>query len=296
VKEGDRVALSNSSGNGPSDTYLDYVSFAASPFQAVSTLGATAPGTSDGISIGPNGDIYVSGGPTGQQIYRFTPAGEVSIFATGFSAHGSDFDSAGNLYVADYEASAVRKITPDGVVTTFASALDGPAGIWVDPNDNVLVSLFGANFSQTGAAVLSITPDGVVSTLASGGGLRDVIGIVGDGHGRLFASNWEGGQLFDITGGNVQLLADTRGRTNMICYSRGYIYMPSPGDALVRRVSVAGVVETFIGTTTRQTIDGPLAIADFERPNSCAFSADETILYVMDRDSGLLRKVDAGAP
>jgi hypothetical protein len=266
-------------------------------FKSVSTLAATGlANTTDGLSVGANGDIYVSGGPGGRNILRVTPEGAMSVFAAGFNTNGSYFDSHGNLFVANYEESSVRKITPEGVVTTFASSLDGPAGIWVDENDNVFVSLFGANFSGVGATVLKITPDGVVSTYATGGGLQDVIGIVGDENGRVYASNWAAGSLFDITDGNVALLAGTVGRTNMICYSNGYIYMPGPADALVRRVSLEGVVETFIGTTTRQTVDGPLAIADFERPNSCAFTPDGTIMYVMDRDTGLLRKVDSGTP
>jgi sugar lactone lactonase YvrE len=61
-------------------------------------------------------------------------------------------------------------------------------------------------------------------------------------------------------------------------------------------VSLSGTVETFIGTETRQVVDGPISSADFERPNSCAFNADGTIMYVMEREKGLLRKVDAGAP
>ena len=266
-------------------------------FKSVSTLAATGlANTTDGLAVGANGDIYVSGGPGGQNILRITPQGAMSVFAAGFNTNGSYFDSHGNLYVANYAESSVRKITPEGVVTTFASSLDGPAGVWVDPNDNVFVSLFGANFSGVGATVLKVTPDGVVSTYATGGGLQDVIGIVGDENGRVYASNWAGGSLFDITDGNVALLAATVGRTNMICYSNGYIYMPGPADALVRRVSLEGAVETFVGTTTRQTVDGPLAIADFERPNSCAFTPDGSIMYVMDRDNGLLRKVDSGAP
>ena len=166
----------------------------------------------------------------------------------------------------------------------------------MDRNDNVLVSMFGANSTGAGAAVLSIAPDGTVSTYATGGGLQDVIGIVGDEDGRVYASNWASGRVYDITNGNVSLLAETGGSANQLCYSNGHIYVPSPGDALIRRVSLGGAVETFIGTTTRQTIDGPLAVADFARPNSCAMSADGTVLYVVDRDTGLLRKVDAGAP
>lgn len=297
VTAGDVIAIGNLTKGGATETYIDYAFFTDSPFKSVSTLAATGlANTTDGLAVGANGDIYVSGGPGAQNILRITPEGEMSVFAAGFNTNGSYLDSHGNLYVANYAESSVRKITPEGVVTTFASSLDGPAGIWVDPKDNVFVSLFGANFSGVGATVLRITPNGAVSTYATGGGLQDVIGIVGDENGRVYASNWAGGSLYEITDGNVALLAANTGRTNMICYNNGHIYMPSPADALVRRVSLEGAVETFSGTTTRQTIDGPLAIADFERPNSCAFTPDGTIMYVMDRDTGLLRKVGAGMP
>ena len=295
VEVGDVIAIASPSTAAGSETYIDYVEFADSPFRSVSTVAtATEPFATDGVSVGPDGDIYVSGPGS---IVRVTPEGDVSLFASGLvSANGSHFDSKGNLFVADYDGNAVRKITPDGVVTTFASGLNGPAGVWIDNNDNVLVSVFGAGFSGTGATVLKITPDGTVSTYASGAPLQDVVTIVGDEIGNVYAANWGSGTLFNITDGNVSVLAETGGASNHVCYSHGYIYIPSPSSALVRRVSVEGTVETFIGTETRQTIDGPIASADFERPNSCAFSADGTVLYVMDRENGLLRKVDAGMP
>jgi len=298
IKAGDVIAIGNSSTAGSSETYLDYVEFAASPFRSVSTLAAAAdPWASDGLSVGSNGDIYVSGGAGGHEVWRVTPAGEVSVFATGFvTTNGSDFDSSGNLFVADYVGNAIRKITPEGVMTTFASGLNGPAGVWVDQDDQVLVSVYGAGYSGTGAAVLSIAPDGTTSTYASGGGLQDVVAIVGDEKGQVYASNWSSGTLFNITGGNVSELAQVGGVANHVCYSNGHIYVPSPSAALVFRVSLGGTVESFIGTSVRQTVDGPIASADFVRPNSCDFSADGTILYVMDRESGLLRKVDAGKP
>ena len=295
VAEGDVIAITSPSAAGSSETYLDYVQFAASPFRSVSTLAAAAdPWASDGVAVASNGDIYVSNGTS---ISRVTPEGEVSTFATGLaSANGSRFDSKGNLFVADYQGNAVRKITPAGVLTTFASGLNGPAGVWLDKDDNVFVSLFGANFSGTGATVLKITPDGNVSTYASGGGLQDVVSIVGDENGNVYAANWASGTFFNITGGNVSVFAQTGGASNHVCYSHGYIYIASPGSALVRRVSLGGTVENFIGTETRQIVDGPIASADFERPNSCAFTADGTIMYVMEREKGLLRKVDAGMP
>lgn len=298
VNAGDVVAIVNETSATATETYIDYVDFAASPFRFVSTVADTKVVQNDGASVGPNGDIYVSGGPNARNISSVTPNGDVSVFATGFgSANGSYFDSSGNLYVADYQSGAVRKITPGGVMSTFASSLNGPAGVWVDANDNVLVSLFGANFSGTGAAVLSITPSGVVSTYAQGGGLQDVIGIVGDENGNVYASNWASGNVYEITGGVVDLLAQTGSNLNMICYSNGYIYAPSPAGAKVQRVSLTGVLETFIAPSTGQPIDGPIGNAGaFAAPNACAFSADGTVFYVTDRDTGLLRKVDAGAP
>jgi sugar lactone lactonase YvrE len=295
VHAGDVIAIASPSTAGASESYVDYLEFAASPFRSVSTVATvTDPFATDGVSVSSNGDIYVSGG---QSIFRVTPAGAVSVFATGLvSANGSRFDSKGNLFVADYDGSAVRKISPAGIVTTVAAGLNGPAGVWVDKEDNLLVSLYGAGYSGTGSAVLKITPDGTVSTYALGGGLQDVASIVGDENGNVYAGNWASGTLFNITGGNVSLLAETGGVSNHVCYSHGYIYIPSPSSALVRRVSLSGAVENFIGTTTRQVIDGPIASADFERPNSCAISADGTIMYVMERERGSLRKVDAGKP
>ncbi|HET9862982.1 MAG TPA: hypothetical protein VFP37_06035 [Steroidobacteraceae bacterium] len=295
VSEGDVITIASPSTAGSSETYLDYVQFAESPFRWVSTVATvTDPFATDGVAVGPTGDIFVSGP---NNVLRVTPAGEVSVFATGFvTVNGSRFDSNGNLFVADFEGNAIRKITPDGVMTTFASGLDGPAGVWVDEDDNVFVSLYGAGYSGTGAAVLKITPDGTISTYASGGGLQDVASIIGDENGNVYAANWGSGTFFNVTGGNVSLLAETGGVSNHVCYSHGYIYIPSPSSALVRRLSLDGTVETFIGTETRQLIDGPIAGADFERPNACAFDADGTILYVTDRDHGLLRRVDAGAP
>jgi sugar lactone lactonase YvrE len=295
VHTGDVISIASPLAAGSSETYVDYVQFADSPFKSVSTVAAAAdPWASDGVAVAANGDIYVSNGTS---ISRVTPEGDVSVFATGLaSANGSRFDSKGNLFVAEYSGNAVRKITPDGVMTTFASGLNGPGGVWIDKDDNLFVSLYGAGFSGAGAAVLKITPDGTVSTYASGGGLQDVVSILGDENGNVYAGNWASGTLFNITGGNVSLLAVTGGAANHVCYSHGYIYIPSPTSALVRRVSLTGTVETFIGTETRQVIDGPIASADFERPNSCAISADGTLMYVMEREKGILRKVDAGMP
>ncbi|MCP5940010.1 hypothetical protein NL351_29290, partial [Klebsiella pneumoniae] len=79
----------------------------------------------------------------------------------------------------------IHKISPEGVVSDFLTQLDGPAGIYIDEQDNLIVGMFG--YTNPAAKVLKITPDGTISTLASDGGLANVVGVAGDGKGRYFA-------------------------------------------------------------------------------------------------------------
>src|SRR5262249_32257173 len=93
-------------------------------------------------------------------------------------------DSVGNLYVMDAGNSNVRKITPDGQVSTFAGAtgesgstdglgtaakFNGPSAIAVDAADNVYVV---DTYNYT---IRKITPDGQVTTIA---GLLGQNGVV----------------------------------------------------------------------------------------------------------------------
>ena len=209
-----------------------------------------APGFADGpaaharfnnpthLVVDPKGVIYVA--DTSNHIIRkITVDGVVSTIAgaAGLSGyadgpnglarfnlpHGLTIDATGNLYVGDVGNNAVRKITPDGIVTTLVG---GPAvsgnvtttastttvqfnfgccggGLAIDTDGNVYVADRG---SQT---IRRVTPEGVVSTVA-GSGLRggtdapaqeatfnNPIAVAVDNTGRLYIADTDNHAIRD---------------------------------------------------------------------------------------------------
>ena len=141
-----------------------------------------------------SGNIYVADSAA-HVIRKISPAAVVTTFAGSpgsfgsadgvgaaarfYSPFGVATDSAGYVYVADSRNSTVRKISPDGAVTTLAgTALQGgsadgsgaaarfsqPFGIAVDSGGNVYVS------DASLMTIRKITPTGVVTTLAGSSG------------------------------------------------------------------------------------------------------------------------------
>jgi hypothetical protein len=117
-------------------------------------------------------------------IARVAANGDVSPFASGLTApEGVAFDPNGILYVADQDGF-IKRITPDGTVTTFASySANNPGfssfGGMVYSNGNLYVT-------DQDSKVLKVTAGGVVSTFATG--LDDPQGLTLDANNNLYAA------------------------------------------------------------------------------------------------------------
>ena len=192
-----------------------------------------------------------------------------------FDPRGLTVDSTGNVFVADYGNSAIRKITASGTVSTFAGgpltrgSADGPAdqagfnepmGIAMDASGNLFVA---DNRNQT---IRKITPAGVVSTLA---GSPEVTGTA-DGVGS--AARFNSPQSVVADGSGIVYVADTMNHS-------------------IRKISLSGVVSTFAGKTGEGGyINGPAAEARFGAPDALTIDKSGNI-YVMDYWTASLRKI-----
>jgi hypothetical protein len=100
----------------------------------------------------------------GGNIYEITPGGARSTFASGLTRpFGLAFNSAGNLFEADYDSGNIYEFTPGGARSTFASGLTRPFGLAFNSAGN----LFEADYDS--GNIYEFTPGGTQSTFASPG-------------------------------------------------------------------------------------------------------------------------------
>jgi sugar lactone lactonase YvrE len=216
-----------------------------------------------GLAIDSADNLYVadSGNNT---IRMITPVGQVSTLA-GVAGNGGSYDgpgvvatfsnpqglaadAAGNVYVADSNNYTIRKITPSGMVSTFAGTAreggnsDGtgaaarfytPNGLVTDSAGNVYV------VDSYNMSIRKITPAGVVTTLALAGSPTYLdgymtasfsypSGIAIDTAGNLFVADTLDHRIAKITtAGVVTTLVGTPGGVGFVAGAHGKLAYPS---------------------------------------------------------------------
>jgi sugar lactone lactonase YvrE len=278
-------------------TVLEVTTFAGatgSPGSIDGTATAARFAGSHGVAVDAAGNVFVTDASS-NTIRKITPAGDVSTLAgsagmagstngTGAAARfdwpwGVAVDSAGNVYVSEWNNHTIRKITPAGEVSTLAGlarssgSSDGtgaaarffrPLSVAVDRAGNVHVA------DQGNHTIRKITPTGVVTTLAGSPGIE------GSSDGTASAARFSSphGLAFDA--------ADN-------------LYVADNGNQTIRRITASGVVSTVAGSVgIRGSADGIGAAARFNSPIGMTVDPAGTTLYVADNRNQTIRKISPG--
>jgi sugar lactone lactonase YvrE len=298
----------------------------------------------NGVAIDAAGNVYVTD-QGNERIRKITADGVVSTLAGSGSVGSADgkgaaasfnnptaitIDAAGNLFVADSQNDLIRKVTPDGTVTTVAGtgdegSIDGPAaqatfnlpgGIAVDQTGNLYVAELGH--------IRKITPDGTVSLYAGGGtGFAPTgfpflngpalsaaftlpIGVAVDKAGNVYVADELNNMIRKITpDGTVSTLAGsltpglTNGSAGNAAFNKPYyvavdatgnVYVTDNGNDVVRKITPDGMVTTLAGTSMIGATNGKNALASFSDLHGIAVDAKGNV-YVGDEQNNKIRKI-----
>jgi len=254
------LAPTNGGGAVPPSIYGGVTIFAGSGIPgAANGTGALATFNGpDGTAVDAAGNVYVVDAAN-KIIRKITPAGVVTTFASGFnSPTGIAVDAAGNVYVSDFGTKVIYKITPGGAVGTFASGFSSPGGVAVDGTGNVYVADIGSN------QIKKITPAGTVSVFAGSGSFGSANGV-----GTAASFSAPAGVAIDAA---------------------GYLYVTDSGNQLIRKITPGGLVSTLAGSGIAGSADGIGAAASFKNPDGIAVDGVGN-LYIADSGNSTIRKV-----
>jgi len=169
-------------------------------------------------------------------------------------------DARGTLFVADAgDTGRIRKIDPDGKVTTLPGSFETPSGLALDAAGNLFVADTGAN------TIRKISPDGVVTTLAGDGaaGYRD---------GPAATARFNG---------PIGVAADDKGN----------VYVADSYNDRIRVITPEGRVRTLAGQDAPGFADGQGAAAAFDTPTGIALNR-HGVLLVADSGNNAIRKIE----
>jgi alpha-tubulin suppressor-like RCC1 family protein len=212
--------------------------------------------------------------PVNLQVFTLAGDGSTAILN---SPTGVAVDSRGNAYVTDAANNRIRKITPEGIITTLAGSgvasfvngngtaatFNHPSGIAIDKNDNLFVA------DNLNHAIRKITQAGDVTTYAG-------IGQPGytEGPGSIARFN---------------------GPTGIAIDTAGIVYVADAGNQRIRKIATDGLVMFLAGDGNAGYSDLPGRFAEFDTPQGLAVD-NNNIIYVADKNNHVIRSItQAGA-
>lgn len=284
--------------------------------------------------------LYQNGIPYTGPVFTYDTSYVVSTIAggsqgssdgTGIAAKfnypsGIAVDDLGNVFVCDSRNFTIRKITPAGIVTTFAGApglsdttngigsnarFNELWGLGIDRNNN----LYACDAMMN--RIRKVTPGAVVSKFAGGDNITGSIdgpiatatfyqpyGVYIDSLFNVFVADLQSNKIRKISNGQVITIAGNGAFASIngpaanasfvnpigvVADKDQNVFVIDNGGHTVRKISV-GIVSAFAGTTQPGFSDGIGTAASFFNPTSIAIAKDGN-LFVIDGYNNSIRKI-----
>jgi uncharacterized protein (TIGR03437 family) len=225
------------------------------------------------VKFSPGGTLTVV---AGNGLYDYSGDGGPATSASLAEPRDVAVDAIGNVYIADSGNSRIRKVTPNGVISTVAgngdfafsgdggqaaeAALHYPQGVAVDSAGNLYIS------DTVNNRIRKVTAAGVITTVAGTG----EAGFSGDGGPATAARLSQPGGVATDAGGNLYIADGDNGR--------------------IRKVTPAGIITTVAGGGDTVGDGGPATAAGLNSPTDIAVDAAGN-LYIGDHFNQRIRKV-----
>jgi len=189
-------------------------------------------------------------------------------------------DNQGNLFIADFDNSRVRKVNSSGIITTIAGTggfgftgdggaaiaaqLNGPSAIAVDGQGNIFIADYNNH------RIRKISPTGIITTIAGTG----TGGYAGDG--------------------GLAVNAQINRPSGLAVDGQGNLFLADYFNHRVRKVDVGGVISTVAGNGTAgfSGDNGAASNAQLNFPSGVSLD-NQGNLFIADRNNNRVRKVDS---
>ncbi|HUO83690.1 MAG TPA: hypothetical protein VM534_01125, partial [Thermoanaerobaculia bacterium] len=251
-------------------------------------------------------------------------------------------DLQGSIYYSD-TYNYIKRIDPlSGLISTYAgngfagsegdggpataARLDGPKGLAIDLQGNLLIALSPAGFDvgpsnrirrvDAGSGIISTVAGGAVAPLGDGGPATMATfdhpkGVAVDGEGNIFVADTYrhrvrkisrgSGFIITVAGngsynsagdGGPATAASVGFPADVAVDAMGNLYISQ--SSLIRRVTPEGTISRFAGTGSAgfSGDGGPATTARLDTVNGLALDPQEQGLYLVDRANNRVRRID----
>lgn len=197
------------------------------------------------------------------------------FFNPGFLA----LDPAGNLVVADMGNNTIRRIAPDGTVTTLAGTpgtLGSADGVGALARFNAPV---GLAVTGTGVIYIADSQNHCIRSLAADGTVTTLAGMAGS----------------PGTADGVGISAQFNQPNSLALAADGTLVVADFGNSRIRSISQGGVVSTLAGNSNLSGfVDGISNAARFNLPVGLTIDATNGIVWVADTHNHAIRRLTLG--